>query len=708
MILESKNQDQTIDFKALTGFVTDELKLDHDRIEMKLCADKAMRLIALCKHIDLDKEALSAAYLSAFGPYTETQSGLILQRYGATIAEMIQGVAQMENISAFSKSSQGTVSDENLRKMLIAMVNDVRVVLIKLVDQVDILRNIKHETEEVQRDIAQLTLDVYARLANRLGVWYLKWEMEDYALRYLEQGAYRQVAAELDEKRSAREAYIEQFIENIDRSLKAAGLNAGISGRPKHIYSIWRKMKIKGLSFDNILDIRAIRILVDSIDQCYTALGLVHTAWNYLPGEFDDYIATPKTNGYQSIHTAVIGPEDKVVEVQIRTHEMHAENELGVAAHWRYKENTGKDQGIDNKIQWLRQLLEWKQDLSSDENLAKQFDAEVEEIRIYVFTPMGRVIDLPQGSTAIDFAYAIHTEVGHRTRGTRINQKMKPLNTRLQTGDQVEILTVKSGSPSRDWLALPGYIKTNRARGRISNWFKVEDRDQHLVLGREKLERELSRRRLTGLAFEKIAGLNRFESPDEMMVALGAGNVKVSKLLNPFTEKEVQRADKSGPSRARKKPVSSKVAFFVHGVGKLKTQVANCCQPVPGEDIVGYITRGRGVTIHRHQCPNVLNLPEEDLPRLIDVTWGQTEEQNYVVSVSVLAYNRSNLLHDITNTMKENNVNIIKALLDMQEDDSIAKISLDLEFSGQHRLAQLLNQVQNIPNVLEVKRLVSA
>lgn len=698
------------DQAPLLQFVRDELKPAEDAGALAARIAKADRLLELCRHIDLEQAAQIGAYLYAFGPYDMKQVARIRERYGVTIAEMIEGVVQMESISAFSKSRQGTISDENLRKMLIAMVNDVRVVLIKLVDQVDILRNIKSEPEEIRRDVAQLTLDVYARLANRLGVWYLKWEMEDYALRYLESAAYHQVARELDEKRSAREAYIQSFIEHIEESLVKAGLNAKVYGRPKHIYSIWRKMKLKGLSFDNILDIRAVRILVDNIDQCYTALGLVHTAWHYLPGEFDDYIATPKPNGYQSIHTAVIGPNEKVVEVQIRTHAMHSENELGIAAHWRYKENTGKDQGIDNKIQWLRQLLEWKQDLSSDENLARQFDAEVEETRIYVFTPLGRVIDLPQGSTAIDFAYAIHTEVGHRTRGTRINQQMRPLNTPLKTGDQVEIITVKTGSPSRDWLALPGYIKTNRARGRISNWFKIADRDQHLVLGREKLERELSRRRLGSIAFDKIATANRYESADEMMVSLGAGDIKVSRLLNPFTEREEEKPD-SVPSsgRSRKKaPPSQRAAFFVHGVGKLKTQIANCCQPMPGEDIVGYITRGRGVTIHRRQCSNMLNLPEQDLARLIDVAWGQTDDQDFVVSISVLAYNRSNLLHDITNVMKENNVNIIKALLAIQEDDSIAKISLDLEFSGQHRLEHILNQVKNIPNVLEVKRAVSA
>jgi len=697
-----------IDTVPIEQLVRDKLQPSLSREQFESCQQKAKRLLDLCARIDLEPEALTGACLYAYGPYNEAQQALIRQTYGVTISEMIQGVTEMESISAFSKSSQGTVSDENLRKMLIAMVNDVRVVLIKLVDQVDILRNIKDEPEAVQRDIAQLTLDVYARLANRLGVWYLKWEMEDYALRYLDLAAYHQVARELDEKRSVRELYIEQFIVHIDRSLSAAGLKAKVYGRPKHIYSIWRKMKLKGLSFDNILDIRAVRILVDSVDQCYTALGLVHTAWQYLPGEFDDYIATPKLNGYQSIHTAVIGPDEKVVEVQIRTHDMHAENELGVAAHWRYKENTSKDQGIDNKIQWLRQLLEWKQDLSSDENLARQFDAEVEETRIYVFTPMGRVIDLPQGSTAIDFAYAIHTEVGHRTRGTRINQKMRPLNTCLQTGDQVEVLTVKQGAPSRDWISLPGYIKTNRARGRIANWFKVADRDQHLALGREKLERELNRRRLGEIAFDKIAAAHGYETPDEMMVALGTGDVKVSKLLSPFVDRDVVKTNKPAARNSRRKAESSKpVAFFVQGVGKLKTQIANCCQPIPGEDIVGYITRGRGVSIHRRQCSNMLHLPEEDLARLIDVTWGQTDEQNFVVSVIVQAYNRSNLLHDVTNVLKDNKVSIIKALLDIHEDDSIVSINLDLEFNGQHRLTHILNQVKNIPNVLEVRRAVA-
>jgi GTP pyrophosphokinase len=696
---------EMIDTRRLLDFMAADLKLDLSREEMAARTEKAQRLLELCAQIELDDEALTAAYLWVFGPFSLVQLEKIQKTFGPVSREIIQGAAQMENMSAFSRSSQGSVSDENLRKMLIAMVNDVRVVLIKLADQVDILRNIKHESASFRRDAAQLTLDVYARLANRLGVWYLKWEMEDYALRYLEPDAYHQVAQELAEKRSDREDYIDAFIQSVEFKLTPAGLHAKVYGRPKHIYSIWRKMKIKGLSFSNILDIRAIRILVNNIDECYTALGLVHTQWQYLPGEFDDYIATPKPNGYQSIHTAVIGPDEKVVEVQIRTREMHEENELGVAAHWRYKENTGKDQSIDNKIQWLRQLLEWKDDLSADSSLAVQFDAETEASRIYVFTPQGRVIDLPCGATAIDFAYAIHTEVGHRTRGTRINQKMRPLNTALKTGDQVEVITVKTGSPSRDWIALTGYIKTNRARGRIAHWFKTVNRDQHLALGRSKLERELVRRRVHALSFEKIAIKNHYDNPDEMMVALGAGDAKVSKLLNAVMMREEPRNEKLATSRAPRS-VPSNDQFIVHGVGKLKTQIANCCQPMPGEEIVGYITRGRGISIHQMNCSNILNLPEDDLNRLIDVAWGNAHDTDYIVSVSVLAYNRSNLLHDVTNVMKDSKVSIAKAVLDVQEDDSIVKIALDLEISGQEQLAHVLNQVKNIPNVLEARRLV--
>ena len=465
-------------------------------------------------------------------------------------------------------------------------------------------------------------------------------------------------------------------------------------------------MKLKGLSFNNILDIRAIRILVDSVDQCYTALGLVHTQWQYLRGEFDDYIATPKPNGYQSIHTAVIGPDEKVVEIQIRTHEMHEENELGVAAHWRYKEKTGKDQSIDNKIQWLRQLLEWKDDLGADRNLATRFDAEIEDTRIYVFTPKGRVIDLPNGATAIDFAYAIHTEVGHRTRGTRINQKMRPLSTPLQTGDQVEIITVKTGSPSRDWISLPGFIKTNRARARIGHWFKSADREHHLSLGRGKLERELQRRHIRDISFDKIATKTSFDNTEEMMVAIGAGELKVAKLLNSFTAPDETRRDRSATLQ-RRKVEQPRDQFMVQGVGKLKTRIANCCQPMPGEKIVGYITRGRGITIHQKQCSNMSSLPEEDLKRLVDVSWGQGDETQYIVSISVLSYNRSNLLHDVTNAIKDSKISILKAILDVQEDDSIVRISLDLELGGRDRLAQVMNKIRSIPNVLEVQRVYS-
>ncbi len=712
MAKKTHHVDKEFNQSELLGFIGENLKLTLDAEQFEQRVDKAQRLIQICEQIELDTEAKQAAFLCVFSPFNSAQTIQIREAMGEAVSEMIAGVAQMENISAFSithqqSSKQGAVSDENLRKMLIAMVNDVRVVLIKLVDQVDVLRNIKNEADEVKKATAQITLDVYARLANRLGVWYLKWEMEDYALRYLEPSDYHQIAQELSEKRVDRERYIEQFINQIDQSLATANLSAKIYGRPKHIYSIWRKMRLKGLSFANILDIRAVRVLVDNIDQCYTALGLVHTQWSYLPGEFDDYIATPKPNGYQSIHTAVIGPNEKVVEVQIRTHSMHEENELGVAAHWRYKENSSRDQSIDNKIQWLRQLLEWKDDLTENESLSTQFEAETGESRVYVFTPKGRVIDLPEGSTAIDFAYAVHTEIGHRTRGTRINQTMRPLDTPLKTGDQVEIITVKSGGPSRDWVAVAGYIKTNRARARITHWFKTADKDQHLALGREKLERELSRKHLSDLSYDKIASAQPYDSVDEMMIALGIGEVKLTRLLSPFiTEKPAASASSPVSNRAHK-PSSGENQFMVQGVGKLKTQIANCCQPMPGEEIIGYITRGRGITIHQSQCSNIKNLKEDDLNRLIDVSWGQTSDAQYVMSLSVLAYNRQNLLHDVTEALKNEHVQILKAVLDIQEDESVVLIHLDIQLRGQQRIQPLLSKVKNIPNIIEVKRIFS-
>lgn len=694
----------TTQLQQLHEFAKANLWLDDNTNSLEV-VDKATRLFELCVQIELDSEALTAAYLFPFTPFSASQRKAVQTKFGQAVCDAIDGVVQMENISAFSKAKQGMVSDENLRNMLIAMINDVRVVLIKLADQVDVLRHLKTASEQTKRDVAQLTLDVYARLANRLGVWYLKWEMEDYALRYLEPDDYHHIAKQLVEKRRDREQYIESFIARLEKEVTQVNLQAKVVGRPKHIYSIWRKMKSKGLSFENIFDIRAVRVLVENIGQCYTALGLVHTQWKYLPGEFDDYIATPKPNGYQSIHTAVIGPADKVIEVQIRTYDMHENNELGVAAHWRYKEKTGSNARIDDKILWLRQLLQWKQDVGGEEGVALAFDVETEQSRIYVFSPMGKVIDLPLGSTAIDFAYAIHTEVGHKTRGTRVNQKMRPLNTQLKMGDQVEIITVKTPSPSRDWITLSGYVKTNRARARISHWFKGEDKSYHISLGREKLERALNQRHFSDLSFEKISSTARYETTNDMLRDLGSGEVKISKLFRswdkPKTDPLVDKKEAIKPERPYN---AENNQFTVHGVGKLKTQIAQCCQPIPGDIVVGFITRGRGVTIHQKSCSNMRHLPEEDISRLIDVAWRLENEASFGVRIIVVAYNRNHLLNDVTNALKAENIEITKAVLDTQDDEVIVKITLELQLNNPKQVDQLIGQVKGIPNVIDVKR----
>ncbi|MFT5258606.1 MAG: GTP pyrophosphokinase, partial [Gammaproteobacteria bacterium] len=666
---------------------------------------KCEKLAALCQEIGIDELGQVAAILQVAEPLSEKVRARITKQFGAEVAELVRGVAQMANISAFSKSKQGEVSNENLRKMLIAMVNDVRVVLIKLADQLDNLRSLKDADENYRREQAQLTLDVYARLANRLGVWYLKWELEDYSLRYLEPYDYHQIASNLDEKRDVRERYITDFTTSIEQELTEINVEGSVYGRPKHIYSIWRKMKFKGLAFENIMDIRAVRILVNSVSDCYAALGVVHSNWSHLPGDFDDYIATPKENGYQSIHTAVIGPSDKVVEVQIRTHDMHEENELGVAAHWRYKEGAGSNKTIDNKIQWLRQLLEWKEDLFFDGDIAEQFDTELVDEQVYVFTPKGKVIDLPLGATAIDFAYAVHTQVGHSTRGTRINGRMRTLTTPLQTGDQVDIVTVKDATPSRDWLALPGYVKSHRARSAIAHWFKQADREQHVAMGRDILERELPRQGLSQLSYDKIAQRSNYPGTEEMMAALGAGDIKIVKLIGAFKrEKEVEEPKLPVFDAARYTKSPSPSDFTVHGVGNLKTQIANCCQPVPGEPIVGFITRGRGISIHNKRCSNILHLQDDDHARLIDVNWGSGAQTSYIANINITAYNRSGLLHDVTKMLNDAKIQIQKAALDIQEEDSIVQLSLAIEVVGIATLTSALARVKQIPNVLEAVR----
>lgn len=662
----------------------------------------------ILRALGMDQAGCVVALLHCAVPTDSALADTMPTQFDATVISLYHGVGRLDSLSAFSRHAGPQVeaesNEDNLRKMLITMVDDVRVVVIKLADQLRLLRQAKALAPEYQQQLSQLTLDVFAPLANRLGVWQLKWEMEDYALRYKQPSAYKKLAQQLDEKRDARERYIENLIATLQQAMLDGGIECEIHGRPKHIYSIWKKMSFKGLSFANLWDIRALRVVVGSISDCYSALGVVHTLWRHLPGEFDDYIATPKANGYRSIHTVVIGPQDKSVEVQVKTHEMHQHNELGIAAHWRYKENRRPDDSIDNKVLWLRQLLEWKQQLVDPDAMVDAFEESLDNRRVYVFTPKGTVIDLPAGATAIDFAYAIHSDVGHATRGARINGKMTPLDYQLKTGEQIHIQTAKSASPSRDWLRPElEYVKTQRARSRIQQWFKQKDYAHNLSEGRAMLERELGRLGLAELGYERIAAQTPYHKTDDLLAALGAGDYKLSKALLPFRRELERRADPVINAK-KPQPKARSQAFSVNGVGNLLTQMAQCCQPVPGDKIVGYITTGRGVSIHNQSCNNIIGLSERRQNRLIEVEWGNQDMAAYPVEVLVSAYHRSGILHDITQVLKDSRTNVLKVNMET-DDDNIVQARLRLEVSGLNNLSRTLGQLYNIQNVLAIKRI---
>jgi GTP pyrophosphokinase len=661
--------------------------------------------------LNLDYETLAAAMLHDVVEDTEITLEDVREEFGPAIARMVDGVTKMERIGEFQKA--GGAGDqtqaENLRKLLLAMAEDVRVVLIKLADRLHNMRTLQHLDQKQQRRIARETLDIYAPLANRLGIWQVKWELEDLSLRYTEPEAYQELVRLLAEKREDREAYIARVIDLLDAELKKAGIVAKVTGRPKHINSIWRKMQRKRLDFDQIFDMRAVRILVQEIKDCYAALGIVHGLWRHIPKEFDDYIANPKENLYRSLHTAVVGPEGHNLEIQIRTEEMHRHAELGVAAHWRYKEGGGGDAGYEEKIAWLRQLLEWKDEEHSANDFVDRFKSEAFQERVYVMTPLGRIIDLPLGATPLDFAYAVHTEVGHRCRGAKINGRIVPLTYQLQNGEQVEVLTARHGEPSRDWLNTHlGYLKTSRARSRVRSWFRHQDFEHNVTAGRAILDRELNRVAIAELPTEKLAARFRYKQVDDFLAAIGHGDVTAGQLANAANEL-IPRGDAliAEPRRApRKELAPTDGGFKVFGVGNLLTTTAHCCNPVPNDPIVGFITRGRGVTIHRQDCGNVLRLQGEDRDRLIEVEWGISDDDTYQVDIAIEAYDRSGLLRDITSVLANDKINLsgVNTLTDKQ--DGIARMNLTIEITDISQLSRVLAKIGQLPNVVEARRKV--
>ncbi len=632
--------------------------------------------------------------------------------FGVAVRDLIQGVLRMAAIGDLRLHrdrpvlGQAHAQKDNIRKMLIAMVDDVRVALIKLAERTCALRAVKNDDE--RRDaVAREVFDVYAPLAHRLGIGHLKWELEDLSFRYIYTDAYRKIARLLDGRRLERDEFIGEVKDILARVLREAGLEFEIEGRAKHIYSIWRKMQRKGIGFSQVYDIRAVRILVPEIKDCYATLGLVHGLWRNIPNEFDDYIANPKENGYRSLHTAVIGPEGKILEVQIRTRRMHEEAELGVCAHWRYKgsdSEAGMASTYEEKIAWLRQVLDWHEETGDASGVAEQFSFDVAQDRVYVFTPQGDVVNLAQGATPLDFAYHVHTEVGHRCRGAKVNGSIVPLTYTLQTGERVEILTSKDGNPRRDWLQPGlGYLRTSRARAKVQHWFRSQAREENIDAGRALLEREFKRLALTSVDYQRIAKKVQLPTVDDMYAAVGSGELASAQVLNAaqgLVERRVEpqlKLAKPGATRMRSE-------VQVQGVGNLLNHMAGCCKPLPGDSIVGFITRGRGVSIHRADCARIVNLAESSPERLIDVDWGTTPTDNYEVDVAIEAYDRQGLLRDITGLFANSHINVLAINTLSHKKTHTATMSVRVEVPNLASLSKLLERINRLHNVISAVR----
>jgi GTP pyrophosphokinase len=645
--------------------------------------------------------------------------------FGETIATLVDGVTKLTNLPRVSRDDQhaenpngsnGTepsevspsdatlgrkrdLVSETLRKTFLAMGDDVRVVLIKLADRLHNMRTLGYMPEPKRKRIAKETLDIFAPLANRLGIWQIKWELEDLGFRHVNPEKYKEIAEQIQERRPDREIQIEAIKTKLCELLESHHIKAEISGRPKHIYSIYKKMTQKGKPFDLVRDVRAVRLIVPDVPACYAALGVIHTHWRPIPGEFDDYIAAPKDNFYQSLHTAVIYDDKRPLEVQIRTTEMHENAEYGIAAHWRYKEGTHRDKSYEQRINWLRNMMEWRTDVNDAQEFVEGMKSDVFQDRVYVFTPRGDIIDLSAGSTPIDFAYHVHTDIGHRCRGARVNGKLVPLYQDLKTGDQVEILTAKRGGPSRDWLNPNlGLVKTQRARSKIKAWFKKQEDEQNLAQGRVTLERELQRLGITNINFEKMARELGFKLPEEMFIALGNGDLSVNKVIKHLSETE-ETADILQPTIPAQDTKPSTDAVEVVGLKGLLSTVARCCNPMPGDQIVGYITRGRGATIHRQDCPNILR--RKDTERLLQVDWGKVE-RTFPVHITVKAYDRQGLMGDISTLLQAENVNIADVSINFNR--TVADIKLVVEIRDLAQLSRVLTRIESLPNVLEAQR----
>lgn len=663
--------------------------------------------------LKLDIDPLLAAMLSELPGHPGYDGAQIRKRFGAAVAAMVEQVSRIRELSATGTENADDRGVENLRRLLLGIAGDVRAILVVLSKRLQLMRRLKRLPPEVQRRVARETQLVHAPLANRLGVWQLKWELEDLCLRYLEPDEYTRLAKQLDGKRREREDFVRDVIERLGAACREAGVAVEVSGRPKHIYSIWKKMRRKRVDFAQVFDVRAVRALVDTVPQCYEVLGLAHSLWRPVPGEFDDYISHPKPNGYRSLHTAVVGDDGKPLEIQVRTRDMHEHAERGVAAHWKYKESEQRDDELERRIEWMRRWLEQQDDEAQLFDGVDE-DTEFESSRIYVLSPQGKVVELPSGATAVDFAYAIHTSVGHRCRGAKVDGQIAPLAQPLHSGQKVEILTVKEGGPSRDWLnPHSGYLTTSRARNRVRQWFKQQDHDEHVVIGRASLDREVARLGVPKPDLDKLAGRFNFKTHDDLLAAIGRGELSAIQIANTQVERvrrdAAETADREIPEKIRRRAPSPTTGgagqVVVDGIGDLMTHMAKCCKPVPYDAIVGYITKGRGVTVHRSDCAVVQKMDDNNRARLVDVDWaGNQQDSRFLVDIQVLAGDRKGLLRDISSVFANAEIDVLGVNTQSDRRHERASMRFTAEVADMRQLSQVLERLAQIPDVIDVRR----
>lgn len=689
-------------------------------------------IATIARELGVDPTMLAGTHLFLLVRHDIVSLTQIDKTFGPEIKNLVRELVKLSEFGLPANWEPGATLGgrqiDALRKMLLAIAEDVRLVLVRLAEQLHRLRGVKAAEDTQRKQVALETREIFSPLASRLGIWQIKWELEDLSFRYLDPAQYKKIANWLDERRADREAYIARMIDQLGQHISNAGVRGDVAGRPKHIYSIWRKMQRKDVSFQEVFDVRAVRILLDNVADCYTVLGIVHGNWRYLPGEFDDYIATPKDNNYQSLHTAVIGPEQKTIEIQIRTHDMHAHAELGVAAHWSYKEGTSANPSYHKKINWLRSILEpGHEDLEggpddepdgnvpagskarshdSNDDFIDRFKSEVFEDRVYAMTPAGDVIDLPAGATPLDFAYYVHTELGHRCRGAKVHGRIVPLTHTLNNGDVIDIITAKEARPSRDWL-IPklGYLESSRARAKVRTWFRRQDQEHTVAQGQALLEKEIRRLGLEDIPHvSEIARELKLDSATGLYAALGHGDLTINDVLRVIQRLTTPRiADDPLPTVTSKASASGD-DIEIAGVGDLLTTMARCCKPVPPDRICGYITQGRGVTIHRRDCGNAMQLEHTHPERFLEVAWNSATPQKYPVDVVVEAYDREGLLKDITALLSADKVNIAAVNLSRDEQSLAVKLDMTLEISGLDELSRVLHRINSLSNVFTATR----